>query len=184
MVHVGIGYDVHAFVAGRKLILGGVIFRTQKAWRKIQLGKIQMNAKTVRLTLALLILAGLETGCGVLSAFTYHAPDYGREPTDSDVQSAVKTWEIETFANGSEINPVSETPTVKSYLHRTLYRDRIYCYRMTITLQDVTRLSWDLRCGGHTDLPGQTVFVLWMKNGKVLLWEDKESLEAPLSLSP
>jgi 2-C-methyl-D-erythritol 2,4-cyclodiphosphate synthase len=24
MVHVGIGYDVHAFVAGRKLILGGV----------------------------------------------------------------------------------------------------------------------------------------------------------------
>ena len=24
MVHVGIGYDVHALVAGRKLILGGV----------------------------------------------------------------------------------------------------------------------------------------------------------------
>src|SRR5512135_3624550 len=26
MVHVGIGYDVHALVAGRKLILGGVEF--------------------------------------------------------------------------------------------------------------------------------------------------------------
>jgi 2C-methyl-D-erythritol 2,4-cyclodiphosphate synthase len=24
MIHVGIGYDVHALVAGRKLILGGV----------------------------------------------------------------------------------------------------------------------------------------------------------------
>jgi|GEM_PF-6694262 2C-methyl-D-erythritol 2,4-cyclodiphosphate synthase len=30
MVHVGIGYDVHALVAGRKLILdGGVILRSQ-----------------------------------------------------------------------------------------------------------------------------------------------------------
>ena len=25
MVHVGIGYDVHALVAGRKLVLGGVM---------------------------------------------------------------------------------------------------------------------------------------------------------------
>ncbi len=30
MVHVGIGYDVHALVAGRKLILGGVEFAHSK----------------------------------------------------------------------------------------------------------------------------------------------------------
>ena len=62
MIHVGIGYDVHQLVAGRKLVLGGVIILIVVAFPKGVVGMLEAvhNRRRRQTQKAALLTSGIE----------------------------------------------------------------------------------------------------------------------------
>jgi len=116
MVHVGIGYDVHALVAGRKLILAASRFHTPRVWTVIQT-PMRLCTRFATRSLARLV--------NRTSAIFFRTPTALEECAEQNVSGGSRQANCQTQRENSERGCDSHCTGAKAYPHIAEMKKRI-----------------------------------------------------------